>query len=483
MNHSTEAQPTSERRRRTSLESHHLTPAERVARGRALRREVPRRAHAAFEPAPDRPDPIALLESQAASRVQDLVPIRYGRMLVSPFTFYRGAALVMASDLAGTPRTGITVQCCGDAHLTNFGAFASRDRRLVFDINDFDETLPGPWEWDVKRLAASMLIAARDNGFGRGDQDSIVRQTVAGYRDRMALLARMRVLDVWYRRTDLEQLWRERSDQMGRIGRRNVKRNVARARTRDHLQAFSKLTEIVGTSARFRPKPPLIVPLRDFPEADRAVIEPQLAGSLRSYRRTLQHDRRVLLDQFEMVDLARKVVGVGSVGTDAWMALLLGRDDRDPVLLQIKEAQPSVLERFVGKSAFRSCGERVVAGQRITQSSADMFLGWMTMPRTLGGGARDYYVRQLRDWKGSVEVEAMSPRSMGLYGQVCGEVLARSHARSGDSIALSTYIGRGEVFGRAILEFSLAYAEQNDRDYAALQAAASSGRIAAQTEA
>ncbi len=411
----------------------------------------------------------------------ELVPIRYGRMLESPLAFFRGAALIMASDLAATPRTGFVVQCCGDAHLSNFGAFASRDRRLVFNINDFDETLPGPWEWDVKRLVASMLIAARENGFGPADQKRIVLSTARAYRTAMARFAGQRNLDVWYTRTEIEPLIARISAEIGRTGRRNVNRNVARARSRDHLQAFSKLTRMVDGRRQLVSNPPLIVPLRDLEAPGHDDLSARLHLVLRSYRSSLQHDRRVLLDQFDLADTARKVVGVGSVGTDAWIALFTGRDQDDPLLLQIKEAQPSVFEEFAGASPYRSAGERVVAGQRTIQTTPDIFLGWMTVKRTLSGRPRDYYVRQLRDWKGSVEVDAMRPRGMTVYGQVCAETLARAHARSGDRIAIAAYLGVRNTFDQALLGFSEAYAAQNDRDHAALIAAVASGRVQART--
>ncbi len=477
------APPRAARRAAAPSITPHPSPAERAARGRAARAEAPRSGLGVHEPAADRPDPVELLEQQSATRVPELVPIRYGRMLVSPFTFYRGAARIMASDLARAPRSGFTVQACGDAHLSNFGVFASRERRLVFDINDFDETLPGPWEWDVKRLAASMLIGARDNGFSTADQERIVLGTAAEYRTSMARYAAMKNLDVWYAHTEITALAERVSDEIGRTGRRNLERNVTKARRRDSLHAFSKLTHEVGGERRFVSDLPLLVPLAEFEEEAREDLSGRLRRILASYHRSLQHDRRVLLDQFHLVDVARKVVGVGSVGTDAWIALFVGRDDDDPLILQVKEAQASVLEEFVGASAHRNAGERVVAGQRITQATGDIFLGWMRVKQTIGGVSRDYYVRQLRDWKGSVVVEAMRPRGMAAYGKVCGATLARAHARSGDRIAIAAYLGSGTAFDRAILRFSEAYAEQNARDYAALVEAVGSGRVTARTDA
>jgi len=459
----------------------HLSVAERAARGRAARGEVPRSSHSVFEPAPHRLDPIELLERQADVRVPELVPIRYGRMLVSPFTFYRGAALIMAADLAATPRSGLLVQCCGDAHLSNFGMYASPERRLVFDINDFDETLPGPWEWDVKRLAVSMLIAARNSGFSGKVRERIVLDTVGEYRARMAQFAGMRNLGVWYTRFEIEKLMPQLRSQVGTKMRKRLDRAVAKALTRDSVHAFSKLSREVDGERRIVSEPPLIVRLDDYADTgERDRLRADLERLLREYSLTLQHERRALLAQFRLVDLARKVVGVGSVGTRAAVALLLGRDGQDPLFLQIKEAQPSVLEEFVGTSEYRNSGERVVAGQRVMQASSDIFLGWLGVDPSIGGPSRDYYVRQLRDWKGSLVIEAMDPGALSVYGQLCAATLAHAHARSGDRIAIAAYLGGGDVFDRAILAFSEAYAEQNDRDYKSLVAAVKSGRVAAE---
>jgi len=456
----------------------HLSVAERVARGRAARREVPRSSHALFEPGAHRLDPIGLLEGQADARVPELVPIRYGRMLVSPFTFYRGAALIMAADLAATPRSGLLAQCCGDAHLSNFGLYASPERRLVFDINDFDETLPGPWEWDVKRLAVSMLVAARNSEFSVEAQEGIVLATVAEYRTRMAQFALMPNLEVWYTRFEIEKLMPELQSQLGEKMRKRLDKAVAKAVTRDSMQAFAKLSREVDGERRIISEPPLIVRLDDFPETEeRDRVRASMEHLLREYSLTLQHQRRILLEQFRLVDLARKVVGVGSVGTSAWIALLLGRDGQDPLFLQIKEAQPAVMEEFVGASEYRNSGERVVAGQRIMQATSDIFLGWLTVDSSVYGGTRDFYVRQLRDWKGSLVIETMDRQALSLYGQLCAATLAHAHARSGDRIAIASYLGRGDVFDRAVLAFSEAYTEQNDRDYKTLVDAAATGRI------
>src|SRR5271165_4101884 len=460
----------------------HLTVAERVARGKAARAEVPRSSHANYEPPRRRPDPIKLLERQAKTRVPELVPTRYGRMLVSPFTFYRGAALIMASDLAATPHSGLQVQCCGDAHLSNFGVFASPERRLVFDVNDFDETLPGPWEWDVKRLAVSMLIAARSNNFAVKDQDKIVLDTVGEYRTAMAGFAAMNNLDVWYAHLDIEATMRELGPQLKPKMIKRSDKALAKARTKDSMTAFSKLTHVVDGEARIIAEPPLIVPIEDLAEGtERDEMFDSLRALLRGYRATLQHDRRVLLEEYRLTDFARKVVGVGSVGTRAWIALMLGRDGQDPLFLQLKEADASVLEQFLEPSEFDNHGERVVTGQRLMQASSDIFLGWLHVESGLDGKARDFYARQLKDWKGSAEIEQMIPEGMGAYGKLCGWTLARAHACSGDRIAIAAYLGKSAAFDRAILEFSRAYAEQNDSDYEALTAAVKSGRITAET--
>jgi uncharacterized protein (DUF2252 family) len=459
----------------------YLSVADRIDRGKAARAEVPRSSHAVYEPPAGRPDPVGLLERQAETRLSGLVPIRYGRMLVSPFTFYRGAALIMASDLSCTPRSGFTVQCCGDAHLSNFGAFASPERRLVFDINDFDETLPGPWEWDVKRLAVSMLIAARDNGFRRKDQDRIVLEAVKQYRTSMGDFAWMGNLDVWYAHIELDSFVREHAAEVkGRVVKR-TEAALAKARTRDSLSVLSKLSTTVDGRTRIVDQPPLIVPIDQFVSAPREEVFEALHEVVRSYRASLQFDRRALLEQYEIADFALKVVGVGSVGTRAYIALLVGRDGRDALFLQAKEAEPSVLEEFAGRSRLRNHGERVVTGQRLMQATSDIFLGWLRVKNGIDGQPHDYYLRQLKDWKGSAEIGEMVPEGMTAYGRMCGWTLARGHARSGDRIAIASYLGKSDRFDRAILDFSKAYAEQNELDYRALEAAVESGRITAQT--
>ena len=457
-----------------------LTVAERVARGKDARRTVPRSSHAAFEPAAGRPDPVELLEQQADTRVPELVPIRYGRMLASPFTFFRGAALIMAADLAATPRTGFDVQCCGDAHLSNFGLYASPERRLVFDINDFDETLPGPWEWDVKRLAVSILIAARDNEFPPGEQDRVVLDVVREYRRWMREFASMRNAEVWYTQFEIESLLPDLRARVNTEMRRRLDRLVAKALRRDSMQAYAKLAAKVDGAHRIVSRPPLIVRLEDFDDiADRDRARAALERMLHEYGATLQHDSRQLLEQFRLVDVARKVVGVGSVGTAAWIALLLGRTGKDVLVLQVKEAQRSVLEEFLVPSVYANAGERVVAGQRIMQAASDIFLGWFTVDESVAGIPRDYYVRQLRDWKGSAAVEVMNERALSVYGQLCAATLAHGHARSGDRIAIASYLGGGDAFDRALLGFAHAYAEQNERDFAALAGAVRAGRVQA----
>lgn len=467
-------------RKRGAAAVPHLSVAERVARGKAARAEVPRSRHAEFEPPPTRADPIELLERQAQTRVPELVPIRYGRMLVSPFTFYRGAALIMAHDLAATPRSGLNVQCCGDAHLSNFGVFASPERRLMFDINDFDETLPGPWEWDVKRLAVSMLIAARDNSYRAKDQERIVLDTVGRYRTAMADFAGMKNLDVWYSRLDIENALQEFGSQFEPKQVTRAEKQLAKARTKDSMAAFSKLTESIDGRVRIVDQSPLIVPIEQLGRGqEREEMFDTLQLLLRGYHQSLDFDRRVLLEEFELTDFARKVVGVGSVGTRAWIALLLGRDGQDPLFLQMKEAEASVLEEFLGPSEFSNHGQRVVTGQRLMQATSDIFLGWLHVKSGLDERPRDFYGRQLKDWKGSAEIDQMDPNAMAAYGKLCGWTLARAHARSGDRIAIASYLGKGGRFDRAILQFSLAYAEQNARDYGALVAAVESGKVTA----
>ena len=458
-----------------------MTPQERRVRGKAARAEVPRDSHGQWQPPPDRPDPVSLLQSQGVSRVPDLVPVRYGRMMETPFTYYRGAALPMASDLAATPASGLIVQACGDAHLSNFGLFGSPERKLLFDVNDFDETLPAPWEWDVKRLAASLEVAARENGFSDKDRRKIVLASVRRYREVMRQLSGEGNLGVWYTQVDMDD-FRARFDGLLRDRQRKLlDKGLAKARTRDSMQELGKLTQMEDGQPRIISEPPVIVPLRDLlGELAGAVdIGKELKDLIGKYRRTLQPDRRVLLEQYEFTDIARKVVGVGSVGTRCWIILMLGRDETDPLFLQVKEAEESVLARFAGPSRYGNEGERVVNGQRLMQAASDIFLGWQRFAG-LDGKTRDFYVRQLRDWKFSVNIAAMIPRGLRLYGELCGLTLARAHARSGDEIAIAAYLGASDVFENAIADFAAAYADQNERDFEAFTAAIASGRLVAE---
>ncbi len=442
---------------------------QRHERGRAARRVVPRGSHAEWEPAPDRPDPVDLLEAQARDRVPDLMPIRYSRMMASPFAFLRGSTIVMANDLAGTPKSGIQAQLCGDAHLLNFGAYASPERALLFDLNDFDETLPGPWEWDVKRLAASFVVAGRENGFDAADCREAAQASVASYRRRMTEFSEMGELEVWYSRISEEEVRGLLSDASTKKTTKKMDRALRKARGRDSLHALSKLTRVVDGRQTIIDDPPLLVRI---PEEDE--IRVQIYAILESYKRTLQEDRRHLLDRYRFVDTARKVVGVGSVGTRAYVVLLEGRDENDPLFLQVKEAGPSVLEGHVPSSTYEHHGHRVVAGQRLMQAASDIFLGWFR-----GREGRDFYWRQLRDMKGSADVESLSPDELVLYAGLCGWALARAHARSGDRVQIAAYLGKSERFDRVIADFAQAYADQTEWDHAALCAAVKSGKIPA----
>jgi uncharacterized protein (DUF2252 family) len=461
----------------------YASPAQRAANGRSLRSETPRSSHAAWEPPPDRPDPIAVLEEQAKERVPELVPIRYGRMSASPFAFYRGAAYVMASDLAGTSRTGIRVQLCGDAHLSNFGGFASAERELLFDLNDFDETLPGPWEWDVKRLAASLEVAGRENGFPAKRRTSMVRQAVGEYRQAIRQFASMKTLDVWYARASISDLQAVLRGQGTGRQVKQLDRTVAKGRRKDSARAFEKLAVKRNGQARIRADPPLIVPIDDLlADTSARRVERDARRLLDSYRASLSDDRRRLLERYRYADSARKVVGVGSVGTRCWVILLLGRDSSDPLFLQAKEAPGSVLEPFAGKSEFQNQGQRVVEGQRLMQAAGDIFLGWLRESRSLGDPKpRYFYVRQLWDSKTSADIAAMRATDMTLYARLCAWTLARAHARSGDVSAIGGYLGSTDTFDRAIAAFAEVYADQNERDHAALLDAIASGRVEAQT--
>jgi uncharacterized protein (DUF2252 family) len=440
------------------------TYQQRRERGRAARQRTPRSSHAAWAPARERPDPVDLLEAQSQSREPELLQIRYARMTPSPFTFMRGAAIIMAHDLAGTPRTGIQAQLCGDCHLLNFGLYASPERTLLFDVNDFDETLPGPWEWDVKRLATSLVVAGRDNAFDSTDCRRAAREAVRSYRQRMTEYSEMGELEVWYSRVRAEEIFDLISDSKTM---KRAKKAMSKARGRDSLQALSRLTTVVDGQRIIVDDPPLLVRVVD------EGLREQVDDILQMYRSSLQDDRRRLLDRYRFVDVARKVVGVGSVGTRAYIVLLEGRDEDDPLFLQVKEAQASVLEPFLPKSSYRNHGHRVVAGQRLMQAASDIFLGWLRGP-----GGRDFYWRQLRDMKGSVKVERMSPDELVQYAGLCGWALARAHARSGDRVQIAAYLGKSERFDGAIAAFAEAYADQIERDHATLCKAVKSGRVA-----
>ncbi len=459
----------------------HLSRADRVARGKDARAAAPLESHAEFAPGGKR-DPVGLLLGQAKTRVPELVPVRHGRMLVSPFTYYRGAALPMTADLAGTAASGLRVQLCGDAHLSNFGAFASPERNLVFDVNDFDETLPGPFEWDVKRLAASLAVAGRDNEFAARARRKIILAAAEGYRTAMRGFAQQPFLEVWYAHLDIEPVLSQFRSQMKPERFKLAEKLLAKAHTRDSTQALDKLTTVVDGQRRIISDPPMIVPIEEvFADVQADAIYELLLSVLGKYRRTLQSDRRHLLEQFALVQVARKVVGVGSVGTRAWVLLMDAADGAEPLFLQAKEAQPSVLAEYCGRSRYSNQGERVVAGQHLMQAQSDIFLGWTRVPAP-DGVDRDFYVRQLRDWKFSLPIELMIPSGMTVYAQLCGWTLARAHARSGDRIALAAYLGGSARFAQAIADFAETYADQNERDYAAFQAAVKDGRAQAATE-
>ena len=453
-----------------------FTPDEWRAKGRERRSSVSRSSHAQWAPPADRPDPVAVLEEQARTRVPDLIPIRYGRMIASPFSYFRGAAAPMAWDLAHTPTTDIRVQACGDAHLLNFGMYAAPDRQLVFDVNDFDETLPAPFEWDVKRLAASFAVAARDNGFTDRDAHTAARLTVRSYRTEMAGYAAMRFFDVWYSRIDIDEVSRLFDSLQPKAAVRRRHRDIAQARRRTSQQAFLKMCDQVQGQYRIRSAYPVIVrfPVERYP----GVLE-ELRGAIALYRQTLEADRREVLRRYYFGDFARKVVGVGSVGTEAFVVLLIGDRADEPLFLQIKEAQESVLAPFAGPGEYEHQGERVVMGQRLTQAATDPFLGWTTGIGTSGTTLKHYYVRQLRDMKGSMSVPLMDPLQLDYYGRLCGWALARAHARTGRATMISGYLGTSENFDHAIADFAIAYAGQNEQDYQRLRQAVSAGRVQA----
>jgi uncharacterized protein (DUF2252 family) len=447
--------------------------------GRAARKRVSRGAQGRWESGADRHGPLEILAEQDRSRVPELVPVRYGRMLVSPFTFFRGAAAIMSADLGSVPDSGLRVQLCGDAHLSNFGVFQAPDRRLVFDINDFDETLPGPFEWDVKRLAASVAIGARDRGFDAAGQDAAVLAGAGAYRAAMARFAGMREIDVWYARLDTEEFADRWGPKVSKAARRRADKNIAKARAKDSLRALAKLTERRDGELRIASRPPLLVPIGELADReglDPAAVKALVGRLLGEYAETLDEGARLLVGRYRYVDAAHKVVGVGSVGTRAWITLLFGGDEEDPLFLQIKEAGPSVLEPFAGPSSFPNHGHRVVAGQRLMQAAGDGLLGWISA-EGIDGKKRDFYVRQLWDGKGSAEIELMSQATMTGYAELCGWTLARAHARTGDRRAIAAYLGKGDRFDRAIAEFSQAYADQNEADYGLLIEAQRSGDL------
>jgi uncharacterized protein (DUF2252 family) len=462
-----------------------LTREQRLAAGKEARKQVPRSSHAEWEPFADRPDPVKLLEEQAVTRIPELVPIRYGRMSVSPFTFYRGAALLMASDLSHTPRSGLNVQACGDAHLSNFGGFASPERELIFDLNDFDETLPGPWEWDLKRLMASVAVAGRARGFKRAERRDLLLGGVRRYRQAMGSFADMSNLGVWYSMLSRELLTGAMSG-LKTAHRKEFKSRVekatAKATTKDSMKAFNKLTTRVEGHLQIISDPPVIVRAVDLLPADDARdMQATMRQLFEEYKITLQDDRRRLLEGYSFVDLARKIVGVGSVGTRCWILLLEGLTaEQDPLFLQFKEAQPSVLEGFLGESEFENHGRRVVEGQRLMQSASDIMLGWLHTEKGFDGRPRDFYGRQLWDWKFSADVDTMTPRIMGPYVEMCAWTLARAHARSGDRLAIASYLGQSDVFDRAIADFAETYADQSEHDYESLLGAIKSGRVVAE---
>jgi uncharacterized protein (DUF2252 family) len=467
----------------------HPSVEERAARGKGARDTAALDSHAGWAPRSNRFDPVALLDEQNATREPDLVPVRHGRMLVSPFTFYRGAAKIMAADLKDTPRAGLSAQLCGDAHLSNFGVFASPERTLMFDLNDFDETLPGPFEYDVKRMAASFMIAARNNGFTKADTREATRASVRAYREAMADFAQMGTMDIWYAHLSEQELMAgiknlvstqtgtsKKIAKKAKKGQKRAAKTAQKAHTRDSLQALSKLAEQVDGDYRIVSQPPIVIPARELAAsfgASEDELRDEIHKQFRAYRATLQDDRRQLLERFKIVDMARKVVGVGSVGTRAFIVLLQGRDQQDPLFLQVKEATASVLEDHLPKSRFKLPGERVVQGQRMMQATSDIYLGW-----TKGVQANRFlYWRQLRDMKGSAEVETATPLALTFYASQCGWTLARAHARSGDPIALAAYLGKSDAFDQSITDFSERYADQNDQDYQAFAEAVRSGRL------
>ncbi len=458
----------------------HSTHKERAAQGKAAREELPRERHAEWSTNQRNQKPLDLLTEQGLTRVPELVPIRYGRMAATPFTYYRGAALPMAADLATGPRTSLDVQLCGDAHLCNFGGFASPERDLLFDVNDFDETSPGPFEWDLKRLGASFEIGARNRQLPAKEGRKLVMNSMCSYREAIREFAKMSNLEVWYSHLDMAGIVQRWGSEVSNDVLAGFQKTAAKAESKDQLKARAKLTEVVDGELRFRSDPPLLVRVSElYGEADAEQLRHMIHEGIRSYRQSLNVNRRHLLESYEFVDAARKVVGVGSVGTRAWIALFQGNDAGDTLILQMKEAEASVLERFCGKSVFKSHGERVVEGQRFMQASSDIFLGWHQVPIGVDGNSHDYYFRQLWDWKASADVDNMVPEAFLVYAKMCGWALARAHARSGDRVAIASYLGSGDAFDRAIADFAVAYADQNGLDHQALLDAIADGSVQA----
>jgi uncharacterized protein (DUF2252 family) len=464
--------------RLVGAQSVNIGPEERIRRGKSSRKDTPRSSHAYYEAADDRRDPVGLLEEQSTTREPALVPVRYGRMLVSPFSFFRGASIVFASDLRVTPSTGMTAQLCGDAHMSNFGVFSSPERYLYFDVNEFDQSAPGPFEWDVKRLASSLEVAGRDNGYSGEQRGMVVRSAVRSYREAMSEFSAMSMIDVWYAHLDIDRLLPRFHSLLNAKRTPEAWHAHTEARVQDSHRSLDLLTELVGDEPRIVSDPPVIVPIEELGlDHDSGELK-WLHSTIRSYARTLQPELRHLLDQYRLVHIARKVSGVGSVGMDTWILLLLEHAYGSPVFLQVRRAEASVLERFGSKGAFSNHGQRIVWGQRLTQAAEDIFLGWEREVRE--GQENDYYIRQLPDWQGSADVAGMTPAAMELWGRMCGWTLARGHARSGDRVAIASYLGRSDSFERALVKFAKAYADQNERDYEALRKAVRKGRVAAE---
>lgn len=461
----------------------HLSPEERAALGKAARKMTPRSGHGEWSSGNRTTTPLALLLEQETSRVPELVPIRHGRMAASPFAYYRGAALPMAADLATIPSSGLTVQLCGDAHLSNFGGFASPERSMLFDVNDFDETAPGPFEWDIKRLAASLEIAGRSRGFDGALNRQTVLRAVRTYRETMRFFARQHKLDIWYAKLDIEEVVRLWGEEAGSRGLKRLEQSATKAESRDRMKAANKLTTLVDGELRFRSDPPILVPVEELYDDvnDVESVRSVVFDALRFYRSTLTSDRGQLFDEYRYSALARKVVGVGSVGTRCWVALFIGQDNDDPLILQVKEAEASVLERFTDIEPETIHGKRVVEGQRLMQAASDIFLGWERHV-SADGVTRDFYIRQLWDWKASGDIESIDPDLLVIYASMCAWTLARAHARSGDEIAIGAYLGSGDVFDESVADFAVAYADQNDADYSAFVAAIRDGRIPAETD-